>query len=259
MTPEQIRAWLAFELEPLLTRRDEVLAALTASLEAAPTIENQTQLTAYADNLKMAKAILKTADTRRTEVKRPFLDGGREIDAWFKGVTSKLDEPVRAIERIMGEYQARLAREARERAEAEARRLREEAEAKAAAATAALFGDDADAEEDAGRGMQAVEDAQSAAQRAEVAQKLADGTPGDLVRATSDLGTTVTAQERLEVVVVDATAVPRQFLVPDERAIKDFIAMLAKQDKAGLRAKLERGEQPVAGVQVTIIMKPLVR
>jgi hypothetical protein len=261
MTPDQIRAWLTFELEPLLARRDEVVSALAASLEAVPSIENQDQLAAFADNLRMAKAIVKTADQRRTEVKRPFLDGGREIDAWFKGALARLDEPMRAVEKAMVRYQTALAEQARKRAEAEAARARAEAEAAAAAATAKLFGDGPDAEEDAGAGMRAVEDAAAAAKRADEAQKLAQGSPADLVRTVSDYGTTATATERLAFDIIDPDKVERALCMPDTARIRDALRTLAgtPEGKAALRAKLDRGEQPFAGIAVRIEMKALVR
>ena len=255
---EQIRAWLDFEFASLRERVGELARALAEQIAAVPQIDTEEQMLAFADNLRMAKAASRTAEDRRKEAKAPFLDGGREIDGWFRELMEPLGAPMAAIQRVLDAYQARVAAEKRKAAEEAARRAREEAARAAAAAAATVFSDapSEDAED-------AVAKAQRAAARAGRAEDTAAGSPADLVRTHSDLGTVATAKETLEFEVVDEASIPREYLVVDHSRIRAALrAMFATPEaKAELRRRLEAQppQQPIPGVRITIKTVALVR
>lgn len=261
LTPEQIREWLTLDLSTLVERGKELTAALAASIEAAPVIETEEQMAAIADNVRMAGAWGRTAEARRKDAKAPFLDGGREIDAWFREVGEPLAKPLAACQKAMDAYQARLAAQRRAEAEAAAAAARAEAERKAQEAVGSIFGDDHDSEEDAARAMEKMEAAQRAAGRADRLTAKADGTVAAHVRAHTDLGTVATARETLEFDVTDERLIPREFLVVDHNRVRGWLRDQTKttEGKASLRAALDRGEQPIAGIKVRIEVKAMVR
>lgn len=257
---EQIREWLAFELDPLRQRIAEIAAALNKAHGNEPTIETDEQLAAFADNIRMAKAAQRTAEERRKDAKQPFLDGGREIDAWFRDAITPLEAPVQAIQKSMDAYQARIAAEARKRAQEEARIARAKAEAAAAEAARHAFAA-RETEEQEAAAAEAIAKAERAAKRADAADAKADGSPSGLVRRHTDLGTVTTARESLEFEIVDPEAVPRRFMVVDQNRIRAALRDLATTPaaKADLRMELEAGRQPFPGINVQIVTKALVR
>ena len=255
---EQIRAWLDFEFSSLRERVTALSRDLAEQSERVATIDTEEQMLAFADNLRMAKAAGRTAEDRRKEAKAPFLDGGREIDAWFREVMSPLDAPMRAIQAGMDAYQARVAAEKRKAAEEAAGKAREEAARLAAAAAAAAF-----AEKEEGEAADAIAKAQRAEVRAERADDKAAGSPAALVRAHSDLGTVATAKETLEFEIIDEALVPRKFLVVDGNRIRSALRAMSgtPEAKAELRRRLEATppQQPIPGLRITIKTVALVR
>lgn len=120
--------------------------------EAPATDEEVAKLTEF---VAKAKALVKKAESTHTDEKKPFLDQGRAVDAFFKGLWTPLETTIKANEARINAYtrakaekerQERLARqreeeriaaqrrEEQERAEAEAR----EAERRAAEAAEAI-------------------------------------------------------------------------------------------------------------------------
>lgn len=255
---EQIRAWLDFEFASLRERVAELSRSLSEQIAAVPQIDTEEQMLAFADNLRMAKAASRTAEDRRKEAKAPFLDGGREIDAWFRDVMEPLAAPSAAIQRGLDAYQTRVAAEKRRAAEEAARKAREEAARLAAEAAATAFSD-APAE----AAVDAMDKARRAAGRAERAEDKAEGSPSALVRAHSDLGTVATAKETLEFEIIDEALVPREFLVVDQNRIRGALRAMGAtpEAKAELRRRLEATppQQPIPGLRITIKTVALVR
>ena len=121
----------------LIKRRDELLAAAAR----VPTIDSDDTAGKVSDFIKQLSALVKTADAKRTDAKEPYLEGGRNIDGFFKAITDPVSKAKTNVERNLTTYlrdkaeaerrermeQERLAREAAEKA-------RKEAEEKARAA-----------------------------------------------------------------------------------------------------------------------------
>ena len=135
---------LRAECADLLARFD----AMTAEATALPgTIGDEETMTSVATVIARARALAKEADGTRAEAGKPLLDAKRELDAFFKAATARLDaamephvENVDAHARRVqaeAEAKARREREEAERAVEEARQRAEEASDAASAAMAA--------------------------------------------------------------------------------------------------------------------------
>mgnify|MGYP000695831413 CR=1 FL=1 len=104
---------------------------LLAAFERAPKEINDGDTAAkMTDFIKRMNRFVTRVDGTRKEVKQPFLDGGREVDAFFNGISDRLSPPIKSAKQVLGAYNAELQRQERERAERE--RLAREAEAEAA-------------------------------------------------------------------------------------------------------------------------------
>lgn len=135
---ETLREKLQDDHGDLLRRRDDLLEAATR----VPPIVDDDIAGKVSDFIKQLTALAKTAEAKRTDAKEPYLEGGRNIDGFFKSITDPVGKAKQFVERRLTEYlrekeaqarrereeQQRLAREAAERARAEA-----EAKAKALA------------------------------------------------------------------------------------------------------------------------------
>jgi hypothetical protein len=145
---DALRDKLAGENGDLIRRRDDLLAAAGR----IPAIDSDDIAGRVSDYIKQLTALTKAAESKRTDAKEPYLEGGRNIDGFFKGITDPVARAKTAIERRLTEYlrekeararrereeQERLAREAaetaRREAEARARALADEKSLQAAIA-----------------------------------------------------------------------------------------------------------------------------
>lgn len=100
-------------------------------------IETEEDLEAAADLVKSARTIAKRATEMRVAEKQPFLDGGREVDAFFGAITARLDRIGGAFQALANTFANERAAAERRRREDEAKRLREEEDRARAAAEAA--------------------------------------------------------------------------------------------------------------------------
>lgn len=167
----------------LLARKDELLAAASR----APTeIEDDETAGKVTDFIKQLAAATKNANAARVAEKEPYLEGGRQVDGFFKAITDPLEKTKKAIERVLTAYQRKKADEERRRREEEERRAREAAERKrreAEEAAAKLASD-----EDLDNAISAEEAAKQAAADAAAAQKSADAKAAELSRNRGDYG-----------------------------------------------------------------------
>src|SRR4051812_35770148 len=138
LPPAEIKTWLDYDMAPLLDLRSERLTAIQAIAASFSSIDDDETLGEIAENVRMVKALVKTADNRRTDQKRPFLEGGRAVDAWFRLFGAPFDAPLAAIQAVMDAYGKRKLAAAKEAAEAEFAAAKRRAEETAAAAAAAL-------------------------------------------------------------------------------------------------------------------------
>lgn len=178
----------------------------------------------------------KALEDLREQFKRPALEFGRAVDSFYRPAIQRCDDVKRALgERIFG-YQDKLRREAEERRRAEeekARKEKEEADRIAAeAAKAAAESGDLNADIEAEQKRLA---AQEAGDRADVAAAAPVPIVETGARAASGGGVSARMEWTFE--VTDRNAVPREFLVVDERAIAAYV-------------KARKGQVEIAGVRV---------
>jgi hypothetical protein len=212
LNPDEITAWLDYLNDALRSRRDEVVSALRMTAEMVTEIEDDELLGEVAENVRMASAFSRTCDERRTVNKRPFLDGGRAVDAWFKQFVLPLDDARFPCQRLMDNYGARKL--ARERAAAEAVWAAAAAEAEAATAYAAAA---LDAGRPAGEALDRAATAQAAAA---AAQGWVDARPAELTASRGAYGAAVSVRETWYWEITDADAVPKSLMMVDPEKVK---------------------------------------
>lgn len=187
---------------------DAVLTADFADLnaEARALIDRAATLpakiTSEAEQIKVgtfvaeARAFWKKADGQREEVKRPVLEAGRGIDAFFKAIGSLLDDATGPLQRAMDTF----AREVAAATRAKALRDAQEAQAKA------------DAERQRADGAKTVTGAANAEARAAALDAKADAALEVAGASTQDLtrlrggGATVSGREVWGFTIEDYTA-----------------------------------------------------
>lgn len=167
----------------LIRRRDELHDAVGRVPE---TIEDEETAGRVADFIKQIQAAIKNANAKRVDTKEPFLEGGRLVDGFFKGITDPLGVDKKAVEKPLTVYQQKKAAEEQRRRDEEALRARDEAERQAreaAEAAAALE------TEDQLDGAVAAEDAaKQAEEAARKAQREAAAKAADMSRNRGDHG-----------------------------------------------------------------------
>lgn len=142
-----------------------------------------------------AGALWKRADGAREAEKRPILEAGRELDAFFKDMLASLVKGRDALQGQADAYARQKAAEERARREREARELAEKAEAERRKAEAA-------------KSAQAAANAEARAEaldsRAEKAAEAAAASEADLVRARAG-GITASAKGVWKATILDYT------------------------------------------------------
>jgi hypothetical protein len=189
------------------------------------------------------KSKIKEVEAERTKRVKPLNDTVKLINSDFKAITEQLEAVLKVVEKPMLDFQREeerkrreaedAARKERERVEAEARARAEEErqrieaarlEAEKAAQEAANASDPLDA-------LLAQEAAESAAQAEAAAREAAAQAMRDAATArqavTVDAPAKVTAtgtslRQNWKFRIVDADAIPREFLTPDEKRIGEI-------------------------------------
>lgn len=179
---EALHEKLRDENQDLLKRRDELLAAAAR----VPAINDDDMAGKVSDFIKQLSALTKASESKRTDAKEPYLDGGRSVDGFFKAISDPVVKAKTSIEKRLTDYlrekeaaarrermeQERLAREAAEAA-------RREAEERAKAARDA-------AELDAA--IEAEKEAEVASADLAKAEAAADVKPAELSRTRGEYG-----------------------------------------------------------------------
>ena len=167
----------------LVARRDELLAAAERTPE---TVEDDEMNKRFATLAKLLAALVKKTETERVGEKEFYLEGGRQVDGWFRQITDPVKKAKVSLETRQTEWQRKVAAAERARRAEEERLAREEAERLAKeAAKREQEARDAKGLEDA---IAAEDAAKQAAADAEVAAKAAAAKPADLSRTRSDEG-----------------------------------------------------------------------
>lgn len=178
-----VRDRLVDDYGQMLARKDELLAAID---RVPATVDDEPTAGKVTDFIKQIAAAIKNANAARVSEKEPYLDGGRQVDGFFKNLTDPLEKGKKAVEARLTEYQRRKAQEERRKREEAERIAREEAEAKAREAAeraAALATDD-----DLDAAIAAEDAASQAAADAHAAEKAADAKPAELSRSRGEYG-----------------------------------------------------------------------
>lgn len=208
---EDIPAYLDAGHEDIVRRRDALVAAADRLPAECASDETAAALTTYAAQVV---ALADHAEKARVAAKAPFWDGGKAVDAYFKTTSARLDICKAKALKPLNAYQDQKAREAKRQAEERERIAREEAARIAAEMeTAADLDRAVEAETIAVKAASVVQSAAPAASRIR-------GEGGGL--ATSRVDWKFEVQNR--------AAVPREFLMVDEAAIRKAIAQAEKTD-----------------------------
>jgi hypothetical protein len=186
-SPATIQEWLADSEAALVKRRDEILAGYKRFLAANPTgIQDegvQARAADFAGPKGLMNAFLREAEQDRNVEKRPYLDGGDAVDAFFATLKDPVESCQKDMRTKMRVFAERLEEERRKAARLEAERL---------AAEAALAEDHAVDTMD----EQDLQTAMEIAREAEAAQALAEAKPAELSRTRGEMGTVVSLRSR---------------------------------------------------------------
>jgi regulator of protease activity HflC (stomatin/prohibitin superfamily) len=228
MTPVEVQLYLTDTEAPLLKRRDDLLAGVARFQAKYPKITNDEDQAKASDFAKQIMGAIKISKDHFTPAKKPFLDGGRAVDAFFKGIAEPLEYGLNKVRATMTVYaneqeQIRRAEAQRKAAEAaaEARRVADELaeqqrlEAERAAAKAR---DEYVAPAPDDVAPLSLTDVIVAAQAKQDALKEATARPADLSRTRGEMGSVSSLRERISVELIDISLVPLEFLIFNERA-----------------------------------------
>lgn len=163
-------------------RRDDLLAGV----ERFKGIENDTDAGTAADFAKQISAAIKKADSHRKAEKEPFLEGGRQVDGFFKRIVDPLNKAKAKITAELTTWERKLAEAERQRRLEEERRAREEAERKRQEAEAAAAA--AETEDDLTAALFDEEVAEQASADAVDASRQAAAKASDLAAVRGDYG-----------------------------------------------------------------------
>lgn len=205
-----------------------------------------------AEDLKRVKGKFKEVESCRVHLKEPVLEQGRRIDEFFRAPLKFLTDAEAAIKKALIGYeneQKRIAAEKQRELEEAARKEREALEAKARAERERI---DREAEELRKKALEAQQSGDSAEANkllVQAATKVADSeekAESILAEAATKIAPTVSADIPLvagqstktvwRARVVDASKVPDQFKIVDDKLIQDY-------------AKATKGKVPVAGLE----------
>lgn len=233
-TALDVSRYLAEVEQPRLMRRDDLLGGVARfKVEHAVINDADTQGRA-GDFAKQLQAAISQNRDAFTHHKKPFLEGGRAVDQFFKALNDPLERGLADVRAPMTAYALRLEEAERRRLQEEARNAREEAarlqrelaeQERLRAEDAAKHQREVAERELAGRKPPpsppplppavTIEETISAADEAERSAKAAAAKAADLTRNRGDLGSVSSLRELWDVEVIDITKVPPDFLLFD--------------------------------------------
>lgn len=216
-----------------------VIAIETRAADAPPVLEDDEDLAIINKLVADCRDEVGKFDRAREAEKRPYLEAGRVVDAFFKSLTSRVERAKGSLEGIATAYLNKKAAEERRKRDEEARRLREEADRKAEEARKAAA---AAAPSATPSIIPAMNEATQAQARAENAEAAAGAKPADLARTRTEGGTATLVDDwQFEITnydEIDLNKLRPYFSRPDvEKAIRRHVG-------------IHKDTQPVAGVRV---------
>lgn len=198
--------------------------AIASKADGAPkNVTSEADLTTVGDIVKDVRQLTKRVDLARVSEKEPYLQGGRDVDAFFKVLTERLDRITKTLEGRATEYQREKATEERRRREEEARRLREQEERQREIARKA---EEANRSKTAAKHEDKAEELATKAAEAEAATQVS---AAELTRVRSMSGTVATARTEWAFEITDYNEIPLEVLRPYlaradvEKAIRTFV------------------------------------
>ena len=253
LSPAQVNEYLDYAGSGLKERRDELLASFKVILDGLTEIRTNDELATLGDNKELIRALNKTAEGRRVEVKQPFLDGGKAVDGWFKRLMEPLEEPRAKIQSLMDDYGHRLEAAERAKREAAAKIARDEAARLAAEAAEAMRREQEAlrrsranqpvAPVDPSETDRALELAEKAAEAAQHAEAAAKGKASDFTRVTGTYGKTTSMVTRWKARIVDKAKVPEKYKVVEN-------ALVAADIRAAPKLPNGRPDIEIAGIEI---------
>lgn len=236
-------------------------------IEAAPIakVENESQLKKATERVRQIQASLTELDGQRGAEKAPYRLGGAQVDGFFNEKAEELAKIKIGLERLMNAYNAKVVREAREKA------ARAKAQAEAVARVAALAAEvkrrQADAAALKAKGAKSIAKAAEKIVEADIAQDAAAEAGAQLTMAERNLHRPAAEISRVHSPngvssmreFVDFRNVDRKKidleklrshlpLAAIETAIRQYIGANTEAIKAGIKGR----EQPLAGVEFFI-------
>ena len=218
LAPTEINDRMIEDERSLMARRDELVGMVNAFLTEHPTITDDDLKGRASDIGKALQGAQKVRLDHFTTTKKPFLEGGREVERFFKSIELALDGALRRIAApitaydiaVEAERRAELARQAAEAAAAAAR-AREELARQAAAAEAARQANLPPPVE-----RVAIETVISRQDAAETAERRASVKAADLTRSRGNFGSVASLRTLKNVELQDISKVPLRYLVFDQ-------------------------------------------
>lgn len=194
-----------------------------------------------ADFIKAATALAKRSEDAREQEKKPFLDAGRDVDAFFKELSAPvLTAKASVYKHVTAYLDAKVKAERAAQAEAE-RVAREEAARKLA---------EAEAQKDTAKADAALDAAVRLEGYADQAAKVVAMRPSELAKTTTTSGVTTTLKTEWAFEIEDAKRIPLDALRP--------YLDLAAIEKA-IRAAVKMGTRELPGVRIFEQSKAVVR
>ena len=226
---DALRDKLRDENYELIQRRDQLLEASTR----IPPITDDDVAGKVADYVKQLTALVKASETQRTGAKEPYLEGGRNVDGFFKAVTDPIEKVKMAVQKQLTTY-LREKEEAERRERIAQERIAREAAAQAAREAAAAAAAAADAASlDAA--VEAEKVAEVAAADLAKASAAADVKPAELTRTRGEYGSMSSLRTEWVFDEIDRAALDlealRPYLPTDglEKAVRGFIKAGGRQ------------------------------
>lgn len=191
---EQHRNLIA-EIEPLAERANAMPRK----------VEKDEDLGPIGDLVVDASKLAKRLEGVRKAEKEPFLQGGKDVDAFFKPLVERAERIADAFEAIATQYQRDKAAAARRAAEEEARKLREAEEKKRQEAEQAKRQATADRK---------LDQAEELADKAEEAEAKAAASNAELTKVRTDSGVTAGTRTVWNFQITNYEAIPLDKLRP---------------------------------------------
>ncbi len=221
LTPTEVREYLAENETAVTGRKDKLLAGVARFHEKHGTIDDDDTQAAAGDFVKQMQAHLKIIEEHRVEEKKPFLEGGRAVDTFFKALSDPLTSGLNTVRVKMTAYAKALEKKQREEAEKAAAEAAERARAAAEELArqqqieAERLAAEQPAPVDPETPAITIDDAIAAAQEADRLIRQAQARPADFSRTRGEYGSVSSLREHIEIELTNIRLVPPEFLILD--------------------------------------------